>query len=100
MKQNNILNIKAKITAPNRTVCVTPLKRLACIRLGQSLRSFPRLIPAQFASPANLRFAYSGCQTVAYSRDVIRQFFYPKFLVTPRHPWRGEFILFILLKNK
>jgi len=32
--------------------------------LGRSLRSLPRKPPAQFASPANLRFAFSGCQTV------------------------------------
>jgi hypothetical protein len=29
---------------------------------------FPRLTPAQFGNPANLRFAYSGCQTVVYNR--------------------------------
>jgi hypothetical protein len=35
---------------------------------------FPRLTPAQFASPANLRFAYSGWQTVVYNRNVKRKF--------------------------
>jgi hypothetical protein len=32
---------------------------------------FPRLTPAQFGNPANLRFAYSGCQTVVYNRNVM-----------------------------
>jgi hypothetical protein len=56
---------------------------------------FPRLTPAQFASPANLRFAYTGWQTVVYNRNVTRKFFYPAFIVAPRHPWRGDFVLFI-----
>jgi hypothetical protein len=42
------------------------------VRLGRSLRSLPRLTPPQFASPANLRFAYSGWQTVVYNRNVMR----------------------------
>jgi hypothetical protein len=33
---------------------------------------FPRLTPAQFASPANLRFAYPGWQIVVYNRNVRR----------------------------
>jgi hypothetical protein len=32
---------------------------------------FPRLTPPQFASPANLRFAYPGWQTVIYNRNVM-----------------------------
>jgi hypothetical protein len=32
---------------------------------------FPRLTPAQFASPANLRFAYPGWQTVVYNRRYV-----------------------------
>jgi hypothetical protein len=31
---------------------------------------FPRLTPPQFGNPANLRFAYSGCQTVIYNWNV------------------------------
>jgi hypothetical protein len=33
---------------------------------------FPRLTPPQFDNPANLRFAYTGCQTVIYNRNVKR----------------------------
>jgi hypothetical protein len=33
---------------------------------------FPRLTPPQFGNPANLRFAYPGCQTVIYNRNVMR----------------------------
>jgi hypothetical protein len=32
---------------------------------------FPRLTSAQFGNPANLRFAYPGCQTVVYNRNVM-----------------------------
>jgi hypothetical protein len=39
-------------TAYNRSVYAAPqVGGLASIRRGQSLRSFPRLIPAHFASP-------------------------------------------------
>jgi hypothetical protein len=39
-------------TAHNRSVyAAPPVGGLASIRLGQSLRSFPRLITAHFASP-------------------------------------------------
>jgi hypothetical protein len=53
----------------NRIINASPLKRLG-FRSARSFRCapFPRLTPAQFASPANLRFAYPGCQTVIYNR--------------------------------
>jgi hypothetical protein len=39
-------------TAHNRTVYAAPaVAGLASVRLGQSLRSFPRLIAAHFAGP-------------------------------------------------
>jgi hypothetical protein len=39
-------------TSHNRSVyAAPPVAGLASIRLGQSLRSFPRLIPAHFVSP-------------------------------------------------
>jgi hypothetical protein len=45
-------NIKTSATAHNRTVYASPpVGGLASIRLGQSLRSFPRLIAAQFVGP-------------------------------------------------
>jgi hypothetical protein len=44
-------NKKSK-TAHNRSVYATgAVAPLASVRLGQSLRSFPRLTPAHFASP-------------------------------------------------
>jgi hypothetical protein len=59
-------------TSHNRIVYASPLKRLG-FRSARSFRfaPFPRLTPAQFASPANLWFAYSGWQTVVYNRNVI-----------------------------
>jgi hypothetical protein len=44
-------------TSHNRTVYAAgAVAPLACVPLGQSLRSFPRLTPAHFASPGH-RFA-------------------------------------------
>jgi hypothetical protein len=49
--------IKNMGTAHNRTVYAAgAVAPLAFVRLGQSLRSFPRLTPAHFASPGH-RFA-------------------------------------------
>jgi hypothetical protein len=36
--------------------------------------SYFRVVPAQFGNPANLRFAYPGCQAVVYNRNVMRKF--------------------------
>jgi hypothetical protein len=43
------------------------------VRLGHSLRSFPRLTPPTFCRPCKCcAFAYSGRQNVVNSRDVMR----------------------------
>jgi hypothetical protein len=52
MIQNIIKIYKTKPTAHNRSVYAAgAVAPLACVRLGQSLRSFPRLTSAHFASP-------------------------------------------------
>jgi hypothetical protein len=55
---NNVKShYKTAQTAHNRTVYAAgAVAPLACVRLGQSLRSFPRLTAAHFASPGH-RFA-------------------------------------------
>ena len=51
-------------TAYNRTVYAAPaVAGLASIRLGQSLRSFPRLIPAHLGGTKPYGFLYSAAQT-------------------------------------
>jgi hypothetical protein len=45
-------------------------------------------------------FLYRNRKNVSYSRDVMRKFFYPNLSITPRHPWRGKFIVFYFLMNK
>jgi hypothetical protein len=52
-KKVDIIQIR---TAHNRIVNASPPNGgSGCVRLGRSLRSFPRLTPPQFASPANRR---------------------------------------------
>jgi hypothetical protein len=62
--------LNTQIRQPQQDCICTPLKRLG-LRSARSFRfaPFPRLTPAQFGNPANLRFAYSGCQTVVYNRN-------------------------------
>jgi hypothetical protein len=51
-------------TAHNRSVYAAPaVAGLASIRLGQSLRSFPRLIPAHLGGTKPYGFLYSAAQT-------------------------------------
>ena len=42
-----------------------PFGRLGFQKITVGLRPLCNFLPPQFASPANLRFAYPGCQTVA-----------------------------------
>ena len=65
-------------TSYNRTVYATPaVAGLASIRLGQSLRSFPRLIPAHLRGTKPYGFLYSAAQTVIYSRNGIPAMSHP-----------------------
>jgi TolB-like protein len=44
-------------------------------------------------------FPYRAQKNVVYRRNVTRKFFYPKLFITPRHPWRGDFILLFNVKE-
>jgi hypothetical protein len=51
-------------TAPNRSVYAAPaVAGLASIRLGQSLRSFPRLIVAHLGGTQTYGLLYCAAQT-------------------------------------
>jgi hypothetical protein len=89
--------VGAKKTAYNRSVYAAPaVAGLVFRSLGHSatLHSHAHsrhILPALvFATQS----PYSGWQNVVNSRNVIRHFFSPAFIVAPRRPWRGKFIVF------
>jgi hypothetical protein len=58
------IGCKAGFTSHNRSVCASPpVGGSASIRLGQSLRSFPRLIPAHLGGTKPYGFLYGAAQT-------------------------------------
>jgi hypothetical protein len=65
------MEVKTERTAPNRSVYATgAVAPLASIRLGQSLCSFPRLIPAHLGGTKPYGFLYGAAQT-SYTAETL-----------------------------
>ena len=85
-------NKKAKPTAHNRSVSVRRLTaaRLRKMPVGAS-PLYGILLHHSFAVAGMLRIPLLQSQNCHLPPERYTKIFYPTFLVTPRHPWRGEF---------
>jgi hypothetical protein len=74
--------IKTSATAHNRSVYAAgAVAPLAFVRLGQSLRSFPRLTPAHFASPGLATQALIRAGKTSYTAGTLCAMFFEIFVL-------------------
>jgi hypothetical protein len=73
------------------------LRRLrGSVRLGQSLRSFPRLTPPTFLQPwPLLRKALIRAAKTSYTAGTLYAIILPRLYLRRRHPWRLNFSVLI-----
>ena len=95
-----MININAIFTSSNKAVTASPPYGGSGYEKPQSgLRPFVRFFSATFGAGVVASQRPITCPKRQLPPNVTRKFFYPKFFISPCHPWHGE-LFFLRVKNK